>query len=109
MAEAPAKRYLIPTPIRRGYEVFSGWGLIEVAVALAGFLAGSIWFLLGGLVGLSVALRLVGFVALLAIGAFLALPTPQGDPLYRRIVAGWQFTHAPHRYRYDWGRSDWDD
>ena len=108
MAENPTTRYLIPTPIRRGYEFFSGWGPMEVGVALAGFLAGEVWCLLGWVVGLSVALRLVGFVALLAMGSFLALPPPQGDPLYRRIVAGWRFAHVPHRYPYDWKRSDWE-
>lgn len=109
MPETHAKRYLIPTPIRRGYEFFPGWGLTEVALVLAGFLTGGVLFILCWLVGLSVPIRLIGLVVMLAIGAFLALPPPQGDPLYRRIAAGWRYQKRPHRYRYDWGRSDWDD
>ena len=109
MSDDSAKHYLIPAPIRRGYEFFPGWGLAEVAVTLAGFLAGVLLFLVIWLVGGSFPLRLIGFLLGGGIGAGLAIPPPNGEPLYRRIEASWRYRRQPRRYPYDWRRPDWDE
>ncbi len=109
MADPSPPQYLIPAPIRRGYEFFPGWGMAEAAVTVAGLGAGAVLFAAASVLAAPVALRLVLFIFAGAIGVGLALPPPNGEPLYRRIAAGWRYRRQPHRYRYDWQQPDWDD
>lgn len=107
MQAGESKHYLIPAPIRRGYEFFPGWGIPEVVVTLAGLLAGVLLFLMVWLLGWPFPVRLMAFLLGGGIGAGLAMPPPHGDPLYRRIVASWRYRRQPRRYPYDWRRPDW--
>ena len=99
-------RYLIPKRITQRYEFMPGWGFPEVGLVLGGFAAGIALYLLLGLFGLPLALRI--FLAILiALAAFAAAnPVAIGQrPI--DLITDWRgWTKTQRLYMYDLGRDD---
>ncbi|MDA8205739.1 MAG: hypothetical protein M0Z36_06705 [Thermaerobacter sp.] len=106
MAKEDAPRYLLPKPTRRGYEVMPGWGLTEFAVIGIGAGIGALLALVASLVGLPVPFVAVVGILPPAVAVFAAFPPPSGEPLYRQMLAAWDYLHHPRVYIYDWTAGD---
>ncbi len=93
--------YLVPSPVRRGYEFAPGIGIIEVAVAGVGIVIG------GALMGLTILLHL-GYishaVALIipgGIGVGAVMLKINDMPLYVHGQFAWRWMHSVKRRLYD--------
>jgi len=103
-------RYLIPKPIQRGYELFPGWSFPQIGLVVAGLVVGAAFFAVLTILHIGpTPLRAVIAVFFIGVGAFAAFPPPNDRPLYVRLVAGWQFFHAPRKWLYDWNSRDWPE
>ena len=93
--------YLVPSPVRRGYEFAPGIGIMEVAVAGVGVVIG------GALMGLTVLLH-TGYishaVALVipgGIGVGAVMLKINDMSFYQHGQAAWAWMHSVRRRLYD--------
>lgn len=101
-------RYLIPKPIQRQYELFPGWGWVQIGLVAVGLLLGVLFFAVLTLLRLApVPVRMILLVVPGGMGGFLAFPPPNDQPLYQRLLAGLRFAKRPRRWLYDWNTPDW--
>ena len=105
---ARRERYLIPRPVPTGFELFpgSGWGLREMAQALAGAGVGV------GAAALALALHAplpvpVALAVLLGGGGVgLAAPQPSGDTYWTLIGRMRAYRRSRTRWLFDYRRED---
>ncbi|MCY0881880.1 MAG: hypothetical protein OWS74_07775 [Firmicutes bacterium] len=91
-------RYLVPRPMRRGFEFLPGWGVAELGIAAPGVIVGGGMAALAHAMHAPAAAQLLGWVIPAAVGIGLALPQPTGENLAALIRAWWQFGHRPRRW-----------
>ncbi len=93
--------YLVPSPVRRGYEFAPGIGIIEVVVAGVGVVMG------GTLMGLTILLHLgylshaVALIIPSGIGVGSVMLKISDMPLWQHGQAAWQWMHSVRRRLYD--------
>lgn len=94
-------RYLVPRPIRRGYEFAPGIGMPEVLVMGAGVAVGGAVFAGLALLGVPWLVRAPLFVLLSGIGVGSVVTQVSDAPLYRRAYFMWQWHQRGRRWLYD--------
>lgn len=95
------QKYLVPSPVRRGYEFAPGIGVEEVLVAGAGVVVAAI--LLGLAVLLHLPLMLRAIVAVIPAGVGIGSVMLKIDdlPLYKHAQFAWAFAHSQKLYLYN--------
>ena len=100
-------RYLIPRRITQRWELFPGWGWLELAAVGGGAVVGVVLFLLGIFFRLPLLVRALAFVLPPAAAVFVAKPmVVGGDSLFTQILALRAYLRRPRRYLYDFRRED---
>ena len=96
--------WLVPRPIRQGFELAEGWGVRQGLVLAGGLAAGGV---LAGGVWLATASQALAVVPLLLVGGVAAVAArpmpPSGEPVMDLVSAWWRWARSQRRFVRDWG------
>lgn len=93
--------YLVPSPVRRGYEFAPGIGFREVAVAGAGVAIGAVLLGLTALLHTGYAVRAAALVVPGGLGVGSVTLQINDLPLYQHGLFAWRWMHSVRRRLYD--------
>ena len=95
------QKYLVPAPVRRGYEFAPGIGVEEVLVAGAGVVVAAVLFGLAVLLHLPLMIRAIVAVIPAGVGVGSVMLKISDLPLYKHAQFAWVWAHSQKLYLYN--------
>ncbi|MDA8336033.1 MAG: hypothetical protein M0Z41_13800 [Peptococcaceae bacterium] len=103
---SPETEYLIPRPVRQGYEFVPGWGIVQVVAVLIGLAAGILIAAILHLLRAPVLVQVFPIAGFGGLGVVVAKPLMDGSTVLDLLISYRAWAHKTKRYLYDWARDD---